>query len=440
MAEDASIQARAVPRVLILCPTRELAIQVYKTAIDLLRYLPQFRTVVLYGGPPMRLDVDHLAQGCQVLIATPGRLLAHASRKRPRLSLALVRFHILDGAKCLLHPKFDAQLSKLNKLIGGGGVDTYRWLFTSGFDKDEALKAKSMVNEGPTEVEIESNGLAQGCLRIEVPLTPDACVHPKPDIIDVTGKDRIKWLRDWLLHPDAEAQRIMILANNADHAEAINQEIYSLGIKCVLFSSKHYEQRQRETALNRFKYGETGIAITTQRLGQGLEIPFVGVVVFMRMPRNENIFYSCISSAAMGGVTKILYDQKLDQDLGASLRNMMDKQKQECPLWFKEAITPTADNDAVEKTERDSESDNTVQNTANTSSATDIIDTSRPQPVMTTPSPDQIAYYKLVDLYEDTRKKGYDTDDTNEFLTALIQKRATRIINGILSWRIYLVM
>ena len=214
MVEDISIQTKAVLRVLIIRPTRELAIQVYKSAIDLLRHLPKPRAVVLYGGTSMPLDLDHLDHGCQILIATPcSRVLAHTRKANPRLSLALVGFYILDEAKCLLQPDLDEQLGELNKLTETCCVDANCWLFTFGFDKDETLKAKSIFTAEPTKNEKDSDDLAQGCLRIKGPLATNACAHAKPEIIDVTGKDPIEWLRDWLLYNDTKTQRVLILAD-----------------------------------------------------------------------------------------------------------------------------------------------------------------------------------------------------------------------------------
>lgn len=81
---------RAEPLVLVICPTRELAVQIFDEARRLC-YRSMMRPCVLYGGAPTRDQADQLRRGCDVLIATPGRLKDFIINRGNILSMARIR-------------------------------------------------------------------------------------------------------------------------------------------------------------------------------------------------------------------------------------------------------------------------------------------------------------------------------------------------------------
>ena len=95
----------AEPTVLILAPTHELAIEIHETMLALC-WTDKTRCVLVYGGPPMKCQLDKLHQGCDVLIATPGRLLSLLGRGvlggRVSLSLSQLQFIVYDEADELM--------------------------------------------------------------------------------------------------------------------------------------------------------------------------------------------------------------------------------------------------------------------------------------------------------------------------------------------------
>ena len=126
---DPSIDsATAEPLVLILCPSRELAIQVFDEARRL-SYRTMLRPCAIYGGGPMREQIADLSKGCDILVATPGRLkdlmskrhILNMSRLRydPRLvrpsdsSLTLDRFTVIDEADELVNPDWEEDLNEI---------------------------------------------------------------------------------------------------------------------------------------------------------------------------------------------------------------------------------------------------------------------------------------------------------------------------------------
>lgn len=106
----------ATPLVLIIVPTRELAIQIFDEARRL-TYRSMLRPCVAYGGFPMRTQRDELRKGCDVLIATPGRL-KHLMEEPETLSMSKVKFTVIDEADELLNSEW---AEELDHILRGGG-------------------------------------------------------------------------------------------------------------------------------------------------------------------------------------------------------------------------------------------------------------------------------------------------------------------------------
>jgi ATP-dependent RNA helicase DDX3X len=109
-------RVRAEPLVLIVAPTRELYCQIFDEARRLC-YRSILRPGVAYGGAPIRDQAAQLNRGCDILVASPGRLLDFMGRPE-LLSLARLRYTIIDEADEMLH---DDWIQEMVSIMGGGG-------------------------------------------------------------------------------------------------------------------------------------------------------------------------------------------------------------------------------------------------------------------------------------------------------------------------------
>ncbi len=109
-------RVRAEPLVLVVAPTRELCCQIFDEARRLC-YRSMMRPCVAYGGAPIRDQVAQLNRGCDILVATPGRLLDFMGRPDV-LSLSRVRYTIIDEADEMLHDDWEEEMAKI---MGGCG-------------------------------------------------------------------------------------------------------------------------------------------------------------------------------------------------------------------------------------------------------------------------------------------------------------------------------
>lgn len=108
---------RAEPLVVVVVPTRELAVQIFDEARRMC-YRSMLRPCVAYGGMPMGACMDELAKGCDILIGTPGRLIDIMSRPQ-RLTMSRVKFTVIDEADEMLDQDWDTEL---NTIMAGGGM------------------------------------------------------------------------------------------------------------------------------------------------------------------------------------------------------------------------------------------------------------------------------------------------------------------------------
>lgn len=115
-AIDFNAQIRAEPLVVIVVPTRELAIQIFNDCRKFC-YRTMLRPCVVYGGGPVGDQIRQLAKGCDILIASPGRLIDFIERPHI-LTLRRLRYMVIDEADEMLQDDWNDDLGKI--LAGGG--------------------------------------------------------------------------------------------------------------------------------------------------------------------------------------------------------------------------------------------------------------------------------------------------------------------------------
>jgi ATP-dependent RNA helicase DDX3X len=114
--EGITPRVRAEPLVLIVCPSRELATQIFDEARRFC-YRSMLRPCVVYGGGPVGEQIKQLQKGCDIIIGTPGRLVDMISRPEV-LTLKRLKYMVIDEADELLQSDWETEL---NQIMSGGG-------------------------------------------------------------------------------------------------------------------------------------------------------------------------------------------------------------------------------------------------------------------------------------------------------------------------------
>ena len=222
---------RAEPLVLIVCPTRELATQIFDESRKLC-YRSMLRPCVVYGGAPTREQRDELCKGCDILIGTPGRLIDFMEKPHI-LSLNRIRYTIVDEADEMLNADWE---DDLKKLMSGGDVNededhTYM-MFSATFPKELRKIARKF--------------LADDHVRVRVGRAGSAHMNVRQDVVFAEESQKRQALYDLLI--SMPPSRTLIFVNNKKAADHLDDFLFNSSLPSTSIHSDR-TQREREDAL-----------------------------------------------------------------------------------------------------------------------------------------------------------------------------------------------
>lgn len=139
------------PQALILCPTRELCLQITADIEKFSKYYPTLRTVAVYGGASIGMQIKDLRRGVQIVVATPGRLIDIIDRGE--INFEMVKIAVLDEADEMLNMGFKESITQI---LSNTPDEKNIWLFTATMPKDIKVIAKKYM-ENPIEVAVSVN-------------------------------------------------------------------------------------------------------------------------------------------------------------------------------------------------------------------------------------------------------------------------------------------
>jgi len=153
LASASASPARHPVRVLVLTPTRELAVQVFESFKDYGKHMP-LRSTVVYGGVDMNAQIDQLRKGVEILVATPGRLLDHVQNKTVMFNQVSVL--VLDEADRMLDMGF---LPDIKRIIALLPKERQNLLFSATFPDEIRALTKTLLRN-PAEVQVAARNAA----------------------------------------------------------------------------------------------------------------------------------------------------------------------------------------------------------------------------------------------------------------------------------------
>ena len=245
---------------LVLVPTRELAQQVFDNLTSYAENTP-LKIVTAYGGTSMNVQTKNLHQGCDILIATPGRLLDHMHCKN--VSLQRTQTLVLDEADRMLDMGFWPDLKRILARINSNRQTLF---FSATFDEKIKDLAYKMLNN-PVEIQVAAqNSTAE---------TVDQMVHP----VDKKRKaELLAYLigsRNW--------RQVLVFTKTKQGSDALAAELKLDGIKAASINGDK-SQGARQKALDDFKSGKVRALIATDVAARGIDIQQLAQVVNFDMP------------------------------------------------------------------------------------------------------------------------------------------------------------
>ncbi|OLN97264.1 ATP-dependent RNA helicase DED1-like protein 2 [Colletotrichum chlorophyti] len=321
------IYVRAEPLVVIVCPTRELAIQIFNEARKFC-YRTMLRPCVAYGGGPVRDQIQQLGKGCDVLIASPGRLVDFIQRPDV-LSLRRLRYMVFDEADEMLQ---DDWQEEWNVIMTGGeqqeGNIKYM-LFSATFPK-------------PLR-DIAKEHLSASSIRINIGRIGSTHANILQRVFEVAPFDKKSALKD---HINAlEACRTIIFVNSKRTADELDDFLFNLGYPCTSMHSDR-TQLEREASMRAFRAGKAPILIATGISARGIDVKNVNHVINYDLPSMdhggiEEYTHRIGRTGRMGqrGIATSFYTER-DEPIASVLVRTLLETKQEVPE-FLQSYMPT---------------------------------------------------------------------------------------------------
>jgi ATP-dependent RNA helicase RhlE len=265
------------PRALVLTPTRELAAQVAESARTYGKYVG-VRTQVVFGGVSINPQIDSLRRGCDLLVATPGRLLDLAEQRA--LDLREVACFVLDEADRMLDMGFIPAIRRVIKLLPAKRQN----LMFSATYSDEIRELASRILRDPAEIEVAPRNATAD--RVE------------QRVYRVSKEDK----RHLLAHliQDGDWHQVLVFTRTKHGANRLAQQLESAGVSTAAIHGNK-SQGARVRALSDFKANKVTALVATEVAARGLDIKELPHVVNYELPNVPQDYVHRIGRTARAG-------------------------------------------------------------------------------------------------------------------------------------------
>lgn len=265
------------PYVLILAPTRELAQQISDSATAF-GDTTHFRVHTVIGGKKYKTQIQNLKRGCDVLIATPGRLNDLLDQKI--LNLNKVHYLVLDEVDRMMDMGF---WPSVHHIVEQTPKKRQTFLLSATLTPEVKAKARTMQHN-PCVIEIAHKGETAATVKEYVlPITQ----RQKHDLL-------IALLRE------KGSKRVIVFTKTKIDADSCSRRLQDAGIEA---DSIHADkpQNKRDKALKRFKNGTIDVLVATDVLARGIDVTEVAFVVNMTVPESPEDYIHRIGRTGRAG-------------------------------------------------------------------------------------------------------------------------------------------
>ncbi|KDE09770.1 ATP-dependent RNA helicase DED1 [Microbotryum lychnidis-dioicae p1A1 Lamole] len=308
---------KSFPTALILAPTRELVSQIHDEARKF-AYRSWVRPAVVYGGADVVSQLRAMDQGCDLLSATPGRLVDLI--ERGRISLANIRYLVLDEADRMLDMGFEPQIRRIVEGEDMPGVmDRQTLMFSATFPRDIQMLARDFLKD---------------YIFLSVGRVGSTSENITQKIEYVEDEDKRSVLLD-ILHALPPGGLTLIFVETKRMADLLEGFLAQQGFPSTSIHGDR-TQREREYALETFRTGRTPVMVATAVAARGLDIPNVTHVVNYDLPTDIDDYVHRIGRTGRAGNTgsATAFFNRGNKNVARPLIELLREAKQEVPAWL----------------------------------------------------------------------------------------------------------
>jgi len=307
---------KVYPNALVLAPTRELAIQINDEALKFC-YATGIQPVVVYGGAEVREQKRQLDLGCDLMVATPGRLVD--LMERGYVSLACVQFLVLDEADRMLDMGFEPQIRRI--VMEEDMPDTRRtFMFSATF---------------PREIQRLAADFLHDYVFVTVGRVGNAAADILQKVEYIDSNKKTQFLLNFL--SQVQEGLVLIFVETKRAADSLEDILQREGYPSTSIHGDR-TQAEREEALMTFKSGRTPILVATDVAARGLDIANVAYVINYDMPHNIDDYVHRVGRTGRAGNTgtAISLINEKNRAVAKDLYDLLAENSQETPAWLRQ--------------------------------------------------------------------------------------------------------
>ena len=269
----------AYPRALIITPTRELAAQIDAVAKSVCASTGQ-QAVIVTGGARYKHQITALQKGCDVLVATPGRLIDLLDKKHT--SLENIQVLVLDEADRMLDMGFWPSVHRIMEQL------------------PKAHQTLLFSATLPASITSTIDALLKDPERIEIARTGQTAATIEQHLCSVTQGQKPQLLKALIDSFDPAPERVLVFCRTKSRVDSIYKNLKAAGLKVDVMHADR-PQKARAKALERFRSGAIQILVATDVMSRGIDIQDIDAVINFDVPLDPEDYVHRIGRTGRAG-------------------------------------------------------------------------------------------------------------------------------------------
>lgn len=278
-AKRGDVRRNAYPRALIITPTRELAAQIDDVAKSVCASTGQ-QAVIVTGGARYKHQITALQKGCDVLVATPGRLIDLLDKKHT--SLENIQVLVLDEADRMLDMGFWPSVRRIMEQL------------------PKAHQTLLFSATLPASITSTIDALLKDPERIEIARTGQTAATIEQHLCSVTQGQKPQLLKALIDSFDPAPERVLVFCRTKSRVDSIYKNLKAAGLKVDVMHADR-PQKARARALERFRSGAIQVLVATDVMSRGIDIQGIDAVINFDVPLDPEDYVHRIGRTGRAG-------------------------------------------------------------------------------------------------------------------------------------------